>query len=229
MDTELSSDLWNKRKIFAVLFAIFLGPCTWLYTHRKDSWKASLGLGVTVSLIVFVVYESIIMFVAPISDFIGIIGWFIVLLAILFLMWLSAVIDTVLKKKDWFKSRYTRRSKKVAVFLAVCVGPWTWLYTYPYDTWKFWVGLVIGYGFLISSAITDEAYFLDMWLFGSLTVWIISIINSAIRDNYFYENVSTGYLEQPRKIMGKRTFTIGVISWSIVIIALVSGFLIHYS
>ena len=36
------------------------------------------------------------------------------------------------------------KSKTTAVLLAVFLGCWTWLYTYKKNTWKFWLGLVLG-------------------------------------------------------------------------------------
>jgi hypothetical protein len=36
------------------------------------------------------------------------------------------------------------KSKTTAVLLAVFLGCWTWLYTYKKNSWKFWLGLVLG-------------------------------------------------------------------------------------
>ncbi len=45
----------------------------------------------------------------------------------------------------------TAKTKTAAVLLAVFLGPWTWLYTYRRNAWKFWVGLVGGAaGFVIA-------------------------------------------------------------------------------
>ena len=37
------------------------------------------------------------------------------------------------------------RSKSVAVILAVFLSFWTWAYTYKYDSWKFWLNLVLSF------------------------------------------------------------------------------------
>jgi hypothetical protein len=41
---------WKKSKTVAILLAVFLGPWTWLYTYRRDAWKATLGLGLGLSI-----------------------------------------------------------------------------------------------------------------------------------------------------------------------------------
>lgn len=41
------------------------------------------------------------------------------------------------------------KSKTAAVLLAVFLGPWTWVYTYKRDSWKFWVGMLIPFAWVI--------------------------------------------------------------------------------
>ena len=38
----------------------------------------------------------------------------------------------------------TPKAKTVAVLLAVFLSYWTWVYTYRKNTWKFWLGLLVG-------------------------------------------------------------------------------------
>ncbi len=42
---------WNKSKMVAMLLAVFLGPWTWIYTYRRDAWKATLGLALQLGAI----------------------------------------------------------------------------------------------------------------------------------------------------------------------------------
>jgi len=42
---------WKRIKTTAVLLAIFLGPWTWIYTFKKDSWKATVGLAFNFGLL----------------------------------------------------------------------------------------------------------------------------------------------------------------------------------
>ena len=197
MDTNLSDTNNKKRKSISILLAIFLGPFTWLYTYKKDAWKASLGLGLTLSVIVvgvaLVIAHRMLQATNPEDIYEGyeIIGWIILSFPILVGTWLWAVIDTASKKADWFKIGPAKQSKKTAVLLAIFVGPWTWLYTYSYDAWKFWLGIAVGYGFLLCFAITDATYFIAIWFAGSLTIWTFSIIESATRDNDYYKKLGS--------------------------------------
>jgi len=189
---------WNKSKNIAVLISIFLGPFTWLYTHRKDAWKASLGLGITVSLIIIWIITNIsrVRYLAakpPEVMYEGyeIIALIIFTLPVFFGIWLWAVIDTISKNRDWFNSGSLRRNKQTAVFLAIFVGPWTWLYTYNSDAWKFWLGIAIGYGSFLSIAITEVTYLMPIAIIESLMVWLFAIIESASRNNEFYETIGS--------------------------------------
>ena len=48
------------------------------------------------------------------------------------------------------------RSKALAILLAVLFGPWTWLYTYHRDKWKFWGSLIGVAVFFLIVAIIDQ-------------------------------------------------------------------------
>ena len=67
-----------------------------------------------------------------------------------------------------------RKSKTTAVLLAIFLGIFSWLYTYKYDAWKFWVALII-----------------NIFLFWTLIVpciiffWVI--IDVCIKGDDFYE------------------------------------------
>lgn len=58
-----------------------------------------------------------------------------------------------------------RRSRQVAILLAVFFVEFTWLYTYRDDAWKFWVNLIfiiVLHGWWLPAvwiwAITDQVY-----------------------------------------------------------------------
>lgn len=71
------------------------------------------------------------------------------------------------------RKRIVRKDKAVAVILAVFFGLFTWLYTYKFDYWKFWLNLVL---VLIT---------IGIWGIGA---WIWAIIDQAVKDNDLYEH-----------------------------------------
>jgi hypothetical protein len=109
------------------------------------------------------------------------------------------------------------KSKTAAVLLAVFLGPWTWLYTYRRNAWKFWVGLVGGVGGIVLAltvaaafAVTvNQGYYhyyqfnssslpavaIFFIVFGYLVpfgVWIWSIVDVAVAPPSFYLNYPHG-------------------------------------
>lgn len=68
-----------------------------------------------------------------------------------------------------------KKSKGGAVALAVFFSFWTWLYTYKFDAWKFWLGLV-----------------LNVLLFWTIIVpigiWIWAFIDQCIKHEDLFDN-----------------------------------------
>ncbi|MHB1460445.1 MAG: hypothetical protein ACYC1M_04090 [Armatimonadota bacterium] len=65
-----------------------------------------------------------------------------------------------------------KKTKGTALILAVLFGPFTWAYTYKYDGWKFWLGLILSvatYGIV-----------------GLLVIYPWAIIETAIRPESLY-------------------------------------------
>ena len=65
-----------------------------------------------------------------------------------------------------------KKSKKVAVVLAIFFGLFSWFYTWKYDAWKFWLNLVL-------TLIT-----LGIWGIGA---WIWAIIDAARKDTHLFK------------------------------------------
>jgi len=111
------------------------------------------------------------------------------------------------------------KRKRVAVVLAVFLGPWSWLYTYNKDKHKFWISLIVTVSISVSvsvSAFSNYVWVLTsvlfMWL---ISIWLWPIINAAARPREFYQeypSVGTTWLGRP-------AFA-GVVIGSIVLFAL---------
>lgn len=111
---------------------------------------------------------------------------------------------------------FSSKSKTAAVLLAVFLGPWTWLYTYRRNAWKFWVGLASGLlgtlvGVLVAGAVAGTAtgtgpygafpyqppssslpaatifFVVFGWLL-PFGVWIWAIIDTATTPSPFFTN-----------------------------------------
>ena len=80
----------TRKKKIAIILAIFIGFWAWLYTYSKDAWKFWVGLGLAiVDVILAVVTFGYSLF------FTWIIGVGI---------WIWAVVDTSVKKDQWYSS-----------------------------------------------------------------------------------------------------------------------------
>jgi hypothetical protein len=100
-----------KIKTVAVLLALFLGPWTWLYTYRENTWKFWLGAVISVpSLIIFsvgVIPHNEIEFDAN-GNFIGNGGFrfsnqiMVPVMLVVLVVWIWAVADVCLKHQDWY-------------------------------------------------------------------------------------------------------------------------------
>lgn len=77
------------------------------------------------------------------------------------------------------------KSKTTAVVLAVCLGVWTWLYTYRLDAKKFWIGIAGGVvGFVLSLIVVG--YFILLGL------WIWAIVDAASKPDAYYQQFPNG-------------------------------------
>ncbi|MHB1460423.1 MAG: hypothetical protein ACYC1M_03980 [Armatimonadota bacterium] len=63
------------------------------------------------------------------------------------------------------------KNKSTALILAVIFGHFTWVYTYRYDSWKFWLGLVL-------SVLTCGV--------ASIVFWLWAVIEAVGRPDSFY-------------------------------------------
>ncbi len=79
-----------KSKTAAVLLAVFLSLCTWIYTLGRDAWKFWAG----VCLLVFAIWTIIFIDGA----------WRISAWVALALLWMWAVLDASLKDENWYHS-----------------------------------------------------------------------------------------------------------------------------
>lgn len=187
---------WKRNKTIAVLLAVFLGPWTWLYTYRRDPGKAAFGLGLNISFLtafIFLVIQSKINPVPPGAtpgDFLVFSG--AALLQFPFYTWIAAILSSV-SSKEYYLERTIKRTKLMSILLAVFLGPWTWLYTYRRDYWKFWPAAVIGAGGLGVWAFQTEAISKivhSAWLPLCIIIWITSIIVSISRKGEWYRSFS---------------------------------------
>lgn len=110
------------------------------------------------------------------------------------------------------------KTKTAAVLLAVFLGPWTWLYTYRRNAWKFWAGLVSGILGAVVAAIVVGIYFVNVNQASTpsqfnqpsapapalatfavvvcylipFAVWIWAIVDAAFSPATFYYNYPNG-------------------------------------
>ncbi|MDD4859723.1 MAG: hypothetical protein PHR56_05910 [Dehalococcoidales bacterium] len=180
----------QKRKAVSILLAIFLGPLTWAYTFKRDSWKLALGLGINANIFILILlmfilnaktaemfklrgefYDGGIALVFPL-------GVFAITLSI---AWLCAVIDSILKFIRNNSLVPLQKDERAAALIALFAGPWTWIYTYKKDWWKFWSALVAIYAVPITLSILGEGLLIMYTPFGWLIIWIISIMHVLLK------------------------------------------------
>jgi hypothetical protein len=212
----------KRSKKTALILAILLGPFTWLYSYKKDSWKAAVGLGLTVSSAIGASIFCLLIKNAlqiDYEDFPQVFIFIPLILMFVFIwlpIWIWAIID-VAKKKEWVLSGIETRNKNTAVLLAVFLSPWAWFYTYKKDAWKFWLSFIILNGVILAFWIflSSRLRILDESMMNhvstpfvtsiSIVILAINIINFAIilstiiiiaiRPAQWYENF--GKIETP--------------------------------
>jgi len=120
---------------------------------------------------------------------------------------------------------FSVKSKKLAVILSIFLGPWSWLYTYGENGWKFWVSLSIGLftGIIvdvISRVVNDASAIRSIAVIG-LYLW--PIIYNISKPNEFYDFYSTiQKFDNPIYMLPKLRIT-GIISFIFAIYIRVSS------
>lgn len=186
---------WRRNKRVALLLACLFGPWTWVYSYNKNPGKAAVGLGLNVSLLTFWLNIAISLRSAP-QDRTGdnpgeaILYTAIPTFAVLFATWIIAIIITA-NDKEWKLTIPQGREKMHAIILAIFLGPWTWLYTYQVDYWKFWPAVVIGVGWFFD---LDNRILNTICTLVVVAAWIASIVIAAKRSNEWYKTYNSRIL-----------------------------------
>lgn len=85
-----------------------------------------------------------------------------------------------------------KKSRAVAVVLAVFFGYWSWIYTYGKNGFKFWVAFAGVPAVIITIAHFLKSYGNLFVFIGFAAIWIWAIADNAVRSNSFYENYPKG-------------------------------------
>ncbi len=208
---------WRRNRKTAILLAVFLGAWTWIYTYRRDAWKATLGLALQFSTI----FITVLVWIA-LRDYFGFISRtagnitneqidqvfslfmtiFIVFGSIIFAgIQIWAIADAA-KAKGWELAEPKGRNKTAAILFAIFTSYMTWLYTYPKDVKKFWLGLAFASVFplvsyltwfdpyeIIGTQVIPQDYQLKSFLISlpGMAFWIIGIVLAAVRKSEWYK------------------------------------------
>jgi hypothetical protein len=186
---EIDPKLWRKKKLIGIVLAIFFGPWTYIYTLRRDAARAAIGLGLnlSVSILTFSILYPATKNIPP-GHGEGIIYPAIFPIILVFFTWIIVLTDTAVAK-EWVITEFKNKSKGTGLILSIFLGPWTWLYTYSKDWWKFWLSIFAGYGFVLAYCFTNNGTFMLLWILSILIIWIISIVSSARRNQSWYESL----------------------------------------
>lgn len=76
--------------------------------------------------------------------------------------------------------QYPAKSKTTAILLAVFLGCWAWLYTYKFDSAKFWIAFGVGFMLFFLNFVVWGIGFLGL----GFAVW--AIIDAATRTDQWY-------------------------------------------
>lgn len=195
------ANLKLRNKTVVEYLAVFLGPWTWVYTFQRNSLKAAVGLAIDLTTLLFFIFNSVrndqeASAVARAQDHLrsmdgglanlGFLIFLVAFSAIWFAIWLWAVLDAVYVYRDAEDAviPHQHKSATKSLLLAVFLGPWTWLYTYSNDWWKFWPAILVGYTSLYIGI--GVPYYVTLGLlryaFPSLFlgVWALSIVSAAV-------------------------------------------------
>ena len=201
MNSQSEKIVWKRNKTITVLLAVFLGPWTWLYTYQRDPGKAAFGLGLNISLVIvftLMVIQSKMSPPPPGSNAgEALVYSGISFLQFLFATWVAAIIFSAVSK-EYYLDKPKGRAKAVAIVCAIFLGPWTWLYTYKKDYWKFWPSIFIGLGGWVAWALLPEAtsdIVHSFWLPTCLVIWIVSMITAISRKGEWYKMFGGSFSE----------------------------------
>ena len=70
------------------------------------------------------------------------------------------------------KKYIPKKNKTTAILISIFFGMWVWLYTYKYDSWKFWLNLVLA---IVTVGVQG------------IVAWIWAIIDVATKPKEYYE------------------------------------------
>jgi uncharacterized membrane protein len=185
--------VWKRKKLVAILLAAFLGAWTWIYTYNRDAWKATFGLGFY-SFSIFLVlvpclsnlYDEGYFLPQGEDAFLLFFVFYLFIFPIGLAIWLWAVIDTIVKKSEWYNIQdKPKRSKLATILFAIFLSFWTWFYTYTKDKWKFWIGFVLNFSpFVVLSILykfsdTDITIVVFIWVVILFAIWIYAIVDTV--------------------------------------------------
>ncbi len=214
-----------ERRITAILLAVFLGPWTWIYTFQRNSLKAAIGLAINSTTLVFLVFlflsiaqQAAITTNVPFNmrptDSLNMLAFSVLVIFcsfFWFFIWVWALVDTVSGKQS--SPNLASPNTFYSLLLAVFLGPWTWLYSYTRDWWKFWLAVLIGYTSLYFSLVgfsgldnLDKTLRLNIFLSLISGIWLTSISLSAARHVKF-RRIRKPPAVSPQKNTGKNKTT----------------------
>ncbi len=122
-------------------------------------------------------------------------------------------------------SRPWKRSKTIAILLAVFLGSWTWIYTYSKDAWKATLGLGLDLStlvslvfiILISMRTRTEGYEIFGALFLALPIWfgiwLWAIIDTPVKADKWYESFDLKYQERNKVVALLFAIFLGAWTW----------------
>ncbi len=209
---------WRRRRKTAILLAVCLGAWTWIYTYRRDAWKATLGLALQLGAIsgtalMWIALRNYFTFLSQVGGGIPyeLVNEVFNLFMVVFIIFGScvffgiqvwAIVDTA-KAKVWELAEPKGRSKTAAILFAIFLSYMTWLYTYPKDSKKFWLGVAVVTVYPYLSYATwfnpfqvmgSQVLPMDYWWKSlalsvpSGAIWIIGIVLAAVRKQEWYRS-----------------------------------------
>ena len=79
-----------------------------------------------------------------------------------------------------------RKDRNTAILLAIFLGPWTWVYTYRKDAWKFWLN------FVLNLTLFNPFLTIFILLIPNICLYIWAIVDVAAKPQQFYDNYPFG-------------------------------------
>ncbi|MFC1915350.1 hypothetical protein ACFLW4_01455 [Chloroflexota bacterium] len=192
----------NARKFWGSIILIFVVlVITVTLSWPSGSYRfTDIGTFTLFPLIIFIVFHDL--FSAIISFFFVILLEFESIgrgldlnLMYVFLawsiVWVWAIIDSIIKSKIMYKSEPEEKDKKKALIIAILFNYNAWLYTYNKDAWKFWSSFVVVTIFIPSIFILVSqflpghgagyliiGFIMIFWLVLLAIIWLLAIVDS---------------------------------------------------